>query len=228
MNFEPGWRWSILLSLIILSNFQNPCFGDNPPINLEELANAKGVHYARAVKYLQEKKYNLAKNEYSAIIKDEPNNARHYISRGSMELTLKEFAAAAADAERAANLTKFNGYLYSASLLHARASAGMNKPEEAIKWYREANERMPDRSQILLELGKLLYQTKQNDEKRNEEAIACLSRARTLLQEGKVTQEKTKLAKEAEQIIEKLQSTRKHQKNNKTTNKKTPTSKDVD
>jgi tetratricopeptide (TPR) repeat protein len=153
-------------------------------------------HIRAANRFNTEKKYEQAKKEYDFLIASSPKDVEFYISRGYVELSLKQYAAAIADAKRVSALSKFNGHLYSAARLHAKAAAGLNNTNEAIKQYLLASERFSGNADDQFELGKLYLR-----EKRYDEALVCLQKASDKYSLASENERVKKLADESNQLI---------------------------
>ncbi|MBX9573526.1 MAG: tetratricopeptide repeat protein [Candidatus Obscuribacterales bacterium] len=175
---------------------------------------AKIDHLALATKYREEQKWQQARNEYNEIIQTDPNVWRHYISRGFIELHLKNYVAALDNAQHASALTNFNGAMGLIALLRARAYEGMHKTDESIKQYLEATQRMPNNMEAQFELGKIFYRQKKYDE-----AYICLSKAHAQFVDVKKDKRIIQLARESETMLEnireKLSSAKKKNKRKK-------------
>ena len=171
-------------------------------------------HIKLANKYRSEEKWELARNEYSEIIKADPKVPRHYISRGFIELELKDFTAAIADANKVNAITNFNGYLGLASFLRARAYLGLKNMNESIKQYLDATARMPGHADAQFELGKLFYR-----QKRYDEALVCLNKANEKFARSKTDKRLIGLAGESKKMIDDIENKQKTAQKNKNTKK---------
>ncbi len=183
------------------------------PVNgkTEELLSTND-HIDLANKYKEEQKWELARNEYNEIIKADPKAFRHYISRGFIEIQLKNYKAALANAEQASALTTFNGNVGLISLLRARAYAALKNNNDSIKQYLDATARLPNNYEAQFELGKLFYQMKRFDE-----AYVCLSKAYEKFSSVKKNQRLIEYGVEAQKMLDDI---KKRQANLKTNSAK--------
>lgn len=158
-------KWtSVTLAIFISVVSQTICHADEAWNAMQEQAKIRHERLELARRYRQDNKYREAKQQYELCIKEDPIDPTLYIQKGYMELELKDYASAAADAERVFGVTSFNGHLRQAELLLAKAKVGMKQIDEAIKHYRNACNRLPEDPETNFELGKLLVQNKQYDE----------------------------------------------------------------
>jgi tetratricopeptide (TPR) repeat protein len=157
-------------------------------------------HIRLANRYSSEKKYREALREYNLLIASDPTNPELYISRGYAALNLKDYQSALADAKRVSQISKFNGHLYSSAKLQAKAAAGMNNKEEAIKQYLIASEKFQGNADDQFELGKLFI-----SQNRNDEALLCLQKSLEQFLLAKENPQSQKSAAEAKKLIEQAQ-----------------------
>lgn len=190
------------LSILLLIKFIGhglPCSAAEEPTNSVDAAVIK-EHIRAASRFSNQKKYEKAKKEYDFLIGNNPKDVELYISRGYVELSLKQFDAAIADAERVSALSKFRGHLYSAAKLHAKAAEGLNDSDAAIKQYLLASQRFSGNPDDQVELGKLYLQRKSYDE-----ALVCLTKARDKYLLSKDNERVRKLAEDCQKLISRAQ-----------------------
>ena len=188
-----------LLAFATVLNSLSPGWANDPPLNLKELARVKGKHYALAIQYRREKKFDLAKQEYSYCIKDQPGDLSLYLMRGDMEIFTKDYSGAAADANQVLKLSRLKSLTARAHVLHAQADSGLNKTDIAILHYQQASELKPGDQDIQFELGKLLSQ-----KNRYDEALVNLNNARDTYLKYKDNLECVEQAAKAEALISQI------------------------
>lgn len=139
-------------------------------------------HITLAHKYRDEGNLELARHEFSEAIKLLPKGSQrqhNYFARGLLSIDLKDYASAIADANAIASETDHNGTLRNAAWLRGKAYVGMKRPDDAIRAYAEAEDRL-DRWNIQFEYGKLLF-----EQKKYTEALPRLRKAYDALADSK-------------------------------------------
>lgn len=150
--------------ILACASVQVPAIAGYPSSQLKVFSKEKNPHFYLAQKYSDEKKYDKAKTEYSILIAADPTNVIYLISRGQVEISLKDFNGALADGEKILTLTTDPFKRYLASELKAQAYAGLNRTSDAIAEYTEALKNNSTRPEAQYDLGKLLYKSKRYDE----------------------------------------------------------------
>lgn len=196
---------------IVLEAVCLPAFAGYPASQMKIFAKEKNPHYYLAQKYIQEKNYEKARDEFTILIKDAPNDPQYRISRGQVEIRMKDFKGALADAEKVPSLTQNQFLHYLATEVKARALAGLNKTSDAISEFTQALKSQPDQPEAQLDLAKLLFKSKQYDE-----SLARLKLAKSLYQQT-TRKESPERMNEIDQLIakiDKIQSkSKRHDKN---------------
>lgn len=183
-----------------------PALAEYPSSNHKVFFKEKKPHLYLALKYSEEKKYDLAKEEYSILIEAEPEHLTYRLSRGQLAILLKDYKGALADAEKVLSATNNSTEREIARLIKAQAYAGMNKTEKAIDEFTEVIKRNHHSAQAQFEFGKLLLKAKKYDR-----ALAHLTLARSLYKDANA-EFAIKNAKETDELItqiDEIQSKRK-------------------
>lgn len=192
-------RTAMLLVLTCVFFAVMPVAANSPAGKRYVLFKKSNPHYYQAEKYREEKKFDKAKAEYSILIESTPGNIGYRISRGQIELQLKDYNAAIADAEKIMALSDAPYMRFLASEIRAKAYAGLDRSSEAIEEYKLALKINPTEPDAQLHLGKLLFQAKRYDE-----AIAPLQIARSQFQQMRRIKAPGS-ANEANLLIEKIE-----------------------
>lgn len=169
-------RKLVILPITLFSVTTIQCFAEDNPS-----ANQMSSHFALAMDYRKDRKFNLAEQEYSVLLKLDPKNPELNCSRGFMKLEQKKFKSALEDAVSAEKLTTLNGRLFWVAMLKSRAYAGLNDMKNATKFYLEASSRQPERADAPFELGALYFKKHRYDEALQSlnSAVRILSSRRT-------------------------------------------------
>lgn len=175
--------------------FGDPAIAEYPSSYHKVFFKEKKPHFYLARKYSEEKKYDLAKAEYSILIEAEPSKLSYRLYRGQLELLLKDYKGALQDAEKILSLTDSSLEKEEAHMLKAQAYAGMNKTEKAIDEFTKVMKTDSQDPKVQFEFGKTLFKSKKYDK-----ALAHLTLARSMYQSMK-TKTAPGYVKEADELI---------------------------